>query len=372
MIICIISYNYPTTFHTDSIFVKQLVDTFAKQGHECIVVSPYNFLHYKRIISSYWEYFVDDKHCVKVLRPYFLSFSNLHFGKFRVSDWIHDIVVESTLKKLKSKPDIVYGHFWYSAIEGYKYAKQYNIPLFVATGESKITLKLNEKTKAFCEYVKGVICVSTKNKDESVRLGLISESKCKVFPNAIDSQLFKKLNRQDCRNKLKLPQGVFIVAFVGWFSNRKGVLRVSEAINKLSGDSIFSIFIGKGEDSPNCQNILFEGPVQHNKIPEYLNAADVFVLPTLHEGCCNAIIEAMACGLPIISSNLSFNWDVLDETNSIMIDPNNIDEIANAIKILKENKTQRDILAAGSLKKSERLILENRASGIVNFIKNNI
>ena len=116
--------------------------------------------------------------------------------------------------------------------------------------------------------------------------------------------------------------------------------------------------------------MLFEGRLLHEQIPIYLNAADVFVLPTLKEGCCNAVVEAMACGLPIISSNLAFNWDVLDETNSIMIDPQNIQQIRDAIIKLRDDSVLRKRLAEGALRKAESLTIDQRAKEIMKFFTN--
>jgi glycosyltransferase involved in cell wall biosynthesis len=113
---------------------------------------------------------------------------------------------------------------------------------------------------------------------------------------------------------------------------------------------------------------LYKGPLRHEAIPNYLNASDVFVLPTLREGCCNAIVEAMSCGLPIISSNLSFNLDVLDNTNSILIDPNDIDAIAVAIKKLRDDKELRRQMSEASLKKAKELNIYQRAKDIISFI----
>ena len=164
-----------------------------------------------------------------------------------------------------------------------------------------------------------------------------------------------------------MPQEGFIIAFVGWFNERKGSLRVAEAINRIGG--VKSIFVGKGDQEPQCDGILFKGVVPHEQVPTYLGAADCFVLPTLAEGCCNAVIEAMACGLPVISSNLPFNWDVLDETNSIMVDPNNVNEISTAIIKLRDDNNLREKLSVGAQKKVASLTIDNRAKAIIDFME---
>ena len=371
MNICFISYMYPGKHNTsDFAFVKQLVDAIAQLGNHCFVLAPFNISHYRKLSKSKEEY-VCGKGVVTVYRPGYLSFSNVHVGRFYPSRWAYKRALNKAFKMMDVRPDAIYGHFWSSAYSGYEYAKTNSIPLFVATGESEIG-KLFTQPKGlneFCEYISGVICVSSKNRDESIALKLTTAEKCAVFPNAVNAELFKKLDKRQCREKLGMPMDAFIVAFVGWFTERKGSRRVAEAISQIQDEPIYSIFIGKGEQTPNCDNILFEGALPHEEVPLYLNAADIFVLPTLHEGCCNAVVEAIACGLPVVSSNLPFNWDVLDETNSIMVDPNNIDEIAKAICELRDNLNKCETLSEGALRKAQRLTINQRAESIMEFLK---
>lgn len=374
MNLCFITQNYPGKHNTtDYAFVKQLVDAIAKEGHNCFVLAPYNITHYRKF-SKKTDRYNSGKGCVIVYRPYYLSFSQFHIGRFYPNKWFYKRAISKAFRMLETKPDAIYGHFWDSAYQGYEYAKKYNIPLFVATGESDIKQMFSPKEDKdeFCDYVSGVICVSSKNRDESISLGLTSLEKCKVFPNSINADQFKKLDQKQCREHLGLPDNVFIMAFVGWFNDRKGVVRVSDAIKQIQGEEVYSLFIGKGTLNPDCNNILFKGSVPHDEIPYYLNAADVFVLPTLHEGCCNAVVEAMACGLPIISSNRPFNWDVLNADNSIMVDPENVNEIGEALQNLRDDDERRSRLANGALEMAKNLTIEKRAQGIISFIQSRI
>lgn len=369
MNILVVTPDYPNKYKVHYPFVKQLVDEFAKQGHCCSVISPYSVNNNRRFYKT-----VEMDGSVAVYRPNYLSFSNLRIGKLRLTDYFRTKAIIRATRRLPQRPEVVYCHFWETVVWAYPYAVKNHIPLFVASGESSISefFGAEEYPRKVADYVSGVICVSTKNKEESVSLGLTTEEKCLVKPNAVNSNLFKKLDKMDCRKKLGFPQDAFIVSFVGAFIERKGVKRVADAIKQISGEPVFSCFIGRGAQNPDCDNILFKGELKHEEIPVYLNAADVFVLPTLAEGCCNAIVEAMSCGLPIISSNLPFNWDVLDDKNSIMIDPMDTAAIKGAIVQLQSNKQLRSDMAASSLAKALNLTIDKRAESIVHFFESNV
>ena len=366
MNILIVTPDYPDKYRDNYPFVKQLVDEFARQGQHCSVIAPYSITKNKRF------YKVEEQEgLVTVYRPNYVSFSNLKIGGCRLSDYFRRKAILRASKKLKAYPDVVYCHFWESAVDAFPYASKNKIPLFVASGESSIASLINpdEITPQIRQYVSGVICVSSKNKEESISLGLTTGDKCFVKPNAVNNKLFKPADRALCRQKLGFPEDAFIVCFVGSFKESKGPNRLSAAINKLVEKPVYSIFIGRGGIEPDCDNILYKGPLRHEQIPEYLCASDVFVLPTLKEGCCNAIVEAMSCGLPIISSNLSFNWDVLDETNSIMIDPNDVNAIADAIRTMHADRDRLREMGMASLRKAADLTIPERAAAILGFIR---
>ena len=331
MNIYVISPTYPSLNHPVNTFIKQIVDEWADLGHNCTVVAPFS------ITKSRWrspskEIQVTEKgNTVLIYRPHYISLSNLKLFGVHISTFLRNRAFNRVFKRLAPDADVMYGHFWHNAVGGFKYAYKNQIPLFVACGESSLSEEwASPKNKTFIDYVKGIVCVSTKNRDSLLDMRIATANKCIILPNAYNPKKFHHLDRLKCRKRLNIPEEIFIVAFVGTFSHRKGISRLSAAIKRSTGETIHSFFIGgEGGESPDCNNILFKGIVQHEELKYYLNAANCFVLPTLAEGCSNAIVEALACGLPIISSDLPFNHDILNKDNSILIDPNNIEELSN-------------------------------------------
>jgi len=315
-----------------------------------------------------------------VYSPRYYIFPKIKIGKLSLHNWSRALfykALEKTYKKNKFKPDVVYSHFIQAGIAGVRLAHKYKIPSFIANGEADTidSLKLNspKSVKQTLENVTGIISVSTKNKNEIKQLSNNDKAvmdKVTIIVNAVDNKRFFKQDKVRMREKLGWDKDKFIVAFTGTFIERKGVLRLAHALDRF--DDVYSVFMGVGPQKPECKNILHCGRVNNAQLGDYLNASDVFVLPTQAEGCCNAIVEAVACGLPVVSSDREFNYDVLDESCSILIDPDDENAIYNAVDKLKTDVEYRTKLAKGSEVKADKLSLDFRVDKIQEFINSMI
>lgn len=384
--LAVIASDFPAPGHPAYVFVEQLVNAMVDLGEQVTVIAPQSITrHYLRHvplfpIKSTAKSLLGNEY--EVYRPYYLSLGNCP----SLVQKLLNVFRTRGIKKILESQDInvLYAHFWENAMPVYKYASKHNLPLFVACGEGDEALEnlkesLTDSTRGeLCKAVNGVISVSSENKRKCIDFNLIDSDKIEVFPNCVNTDLFKPSVNPNLKKKLGIEEDDFTISFVGGFIHRKGAKRVASAISKLGDPHIKSIFIGQpfANDSelPECEGIVFKGPLKHDDIPAYLNCSDVFVLPTLKEGCCNAIVEALSCGLPIISSDGVFNDDIIDSNNSIRIDPLDLDAIAIAIKKMKEDKSFYKNLQTNILKNRSKFSIIGRAQRIIGFVnshKNN-
>ena len=373
MYILVCSPSFPTKKTIDFVFVEQLCRAFADLGHKVTVIAPQSLtkclVRHVPLAKRYYRYKTVNGKIIEVYRPCTISLGKagvkIRFGTYEQA-------VKRAFRKLKSKPDVCYGHFWQCIFALFPLAKTAGIPLCGASGEEDVSYyvhKPDDYIKCIRQYLSGVVSVSTKNQQECFTLNLVTLDKSIVIPNAIDQSLFHQLNKEQCRKELGLSPNDFIVAFVGQFMPRKGTLRLNDALKTINDRRIKAIFIGSGLEDPDYEGIIHKGRVNHDDLPQWLSASDIFVLPTENEGCCNAIIEAMACGLPIVSTDAPFNYDVLDENNSIMVDCHDVSAIATAICTLRDDHNLRDRLAEGALQTAKELSISRRADRIIKFIK---
>lgn len=373
--------SYPNSVEPyRSVFFRELIYKLADLGVECHVLSPVSITKYRRklhkIPKEVTEY-TQSGSIVKVYHPRTLSFSAKKIGKWNtmyLTEKNAERIAVKVYKKLGVEFDCVYGHFFLGGgLVAAKIAQKYNVPAFIAYGECSFETEVSSKYKICDKYmkgVKGIIAVSTKNKVDLEKRNFAKDIPVLLSVNSINTEQFYSKDKDKCRKKLGLPEKDFIVGFVGYFIERKGSDRLLEACKDLSDVSL--AFAGRGENKPIGKNVIFCKSIEHEDVCDFLNAIDVFVLPTRNEGCSNAIVEAMACESAIISSNLQFNLDVLNNNNSILIDPNNVEEIRDAIMMLKDNLEMRERLAKQALIDSKKLSLDNRANNILSFIENEI
>lgn len=291
-----------------------------------------------------------------VLAPKYLSFSNIPVLN-RLNDYFFKRSVQKAYRRIKINIDFIYAHFLFGPGRAAKRLFfKFGTPFYIALGESRFRQEFYKKKSDIQEtfdVANGIISVSNEIKNRIFNAGYrLKTNKLLIAPNGVDFKKFYPMNQREARKNLGINYEDFIVIFVGAFSHRKGIERLDKALIEMN-ENIKAIFIGQGAYKPTYDNIIYSGPLEHNMLSYYLNASDVFVLPTVNEGSSNAIIEAIACGLPVISANETFNADILEDSYSLKVNPLNIEDIKDAIGKLYNNHE----LAENMAKKAEEFSL---------------
>ena len=376
--ICFILDWYPTPTNSGCIFAKHLICAIADQGFDCVVIAPRIKNAQKENVPYERNETTENGSPIRIYTPTYLHLSSRK-QVMKLSMNNHFKAVMKVIKNEKLHPDAVYGHFIYQCgLTSARVGKKLGIPSYCACGENSTRLiPGNEPYSTGMNYsgwkeilseLTGIISVSSYNKELLLKNGFYDDAqRIAVFPNGFDSRKFYPMDKTEARKKLGFPADRFIIAFTGAFTERKGIDKLNNALKHC--DDVCSVFLGDGECKPDCQNILFCGKVANDKVALYLNAADVFVLPTKGEGCCNAIVEALACGLPVISSDLAFNDDILNDENSIRVNVEDERQIADAIIRLKEDTELKTKLSQGAVAFSETLDIVERAKNILTFMR---
>lgn len=377
--------GYPYNGSSSCVFARNLIVAIADSGINCTVITPQIITPgklKKRSIPYFHNDVSPDGNIIPVYAPMYVYFP-ASSGLTKLSMNNHYNAVLRTMKKEKINVDAIYGHFIFQCgLTASRIGKELNIPSFLGAGESDKLMPGNQRNHGVYEKginklnwqkylagLSGIICVSEWTKKLLFDNGFLSKGQLEravVLPNGVNRDLFYPADKLQSRKKLGLPKSDFIVLFVGAFNDNKGVMRVAEALKKLPGAK--SVFLGSGSLIPDCDNTLFCGSCDNKLVAQYMQASDCFVLPTKSEGCCNAILEALSCGLPVISSDLPFNDGILDKKNSIRVNPNNVDEIAVAIKELCQNTDYKDLLSKGAVIFSENLGIDKRAQNVIKFM----
>jgi glycosyltransferase involved in cell wall biosynthesis len=158
------------------------------------------------------------------------------------------------------------------------------------------------------------------NLAERARRGGVPDHRVETIPNGIDGERFRPIDRAAARARLALPQDGGLIVSVGHLSPRKGFHRVIRSLPRIvehCPGARLAIVGGPGAEGNNrtdlealagklglADRVRFVGPKPPDEVACWLSAADVFVLASDFEGCPNVVLEAMACGRPVVATRV--------------------------------------------------------------------
>lgn len=182
-----------------------------------------------------------------------------------------------------------------------------------------------------------VLALSELEKENLIKLGVPRE-KIKKFTYWIDLELFRPIERITARDKLGIDKFAFVVLFVGRLIKEKGIHLVLDIANKMKDIEFYIIGDGPLRDyvikaSRELKNVHYVGSVENSSLPVWLSAANVLIVPSINEeGFGRVIIEALACGIPVVGSNLGGIPEAIGSSHVGKIVPPTPEDFVKAIR----------------------------------------
>jgi teichuronic acid biosynthesis glycosyltransferase TuaC len=230
------------------------------------------------------------------------------------------------------KPTIIDAHFAYpDGFAAAQLAKQHHLKLTITLRGSKdewlIGTSREPQLREALSAATQLFAVSDSLKRDVAQKLLGPNVKCTVVGNGVDLVKFERVDKHEARRKLQIAQDADVVIGVGSLIERKGFHRVIPLIQslKLKYPKLIYLIVGGGATHGDLkshltklarehgveENVIFCGSQLPSELKWFYGAADVFALATEHEGWANVFLEAMACGLPVISTLVGGNSQVV-------------------------------------------------------------
>lgn len=256
--------------------------------------------------------------------------------------------------------DVIDAHYFFpDGVAASIIAKELNKPLAITARGTDINLFADYKTsgamiKNAAEHSSTIICVADSLRQKLIAKG-VNADKISVLRNGVDNTIFYQLaedEREDLKQKLNML-GLTVLA-VGNLSKVKGFDLLLDAIAKLSDVKL--VIVGEGEEKETLKRkadalnlykrVKFVTNINQNELCEYYNAADVLALSSVREGMPNVVLESIACGTPVVATNVGGVSEVLNENCGIIIQNRDLNELVAAIKETLGGKFNRNSVAA--------------------------
>jgi glycosyltransferase involved in cell wall biosynthesis len=266
---------------------------------------------------------------IRVYHPRFLSLPGL---LRRLDGWSMALASLGLMRRLKRQgAQLIDAHFAYPDGEAAaRLGRWFGLPVTITLRGTEVphshNAALRPRLLRALQAASWIFAVSDSLRRLAIELGAGAET-IEVVGNGIDTTRFHPVDRAAARRKHGLPADAVVLVSVGALVERKGMHRVIDCLPALIERHPGLHYLIVGGASPEGDNraeldaqaarlglsdrVHFAGALPSDDLKWALSAADVFVLATRNEGWANVFLEAMACGLPVVSTDVGGNAEVV-------------------------------------------------------------
>ena len=304
--------------------------------------------------------------------------------------------------------DLMYSHYWLSGLVGNALRQVWHIPLvqmFHTLGEMKNRVaqspaERETEQRVNCEgeimrFVDQLIAATPLEKNQMSWLYGADSNKISIHPPGVDQKRFKPMNQAEARRFIGIPAEHQMILFVGRIQPLKGIDILLEALGlvkkrnpKLVKNVCVSIIGGDPNPDSEIEQvefqrldelrkklniedlITFRGAKDQDTLVYYYAAAEMVVMPSHYESFGMVAIEAMACGTPVIASDVGgLSFSIEDSYNGYLVPGRNPQALADKIALLLKYPVLRDQLSDQARAWVERYSWTNIADELLEVFK---
>ena len=315
-----------------------------------------------------------------------------------VEQFAQQVAVEA--RKRQRRYDVLHAHYYFSALAGLRLREQLKLRLFVTfhtlgiMKEQYAGIVDQQRIAAETAIIAGVdaIVASTElEKADLIEWHDVPPDKVHIVHPGVDHHLFRPYDQHAARKALGLDQAAHLILFVGRIDPIKGIHTLIDAFDRLltedagalrpsrllliGGDPEDERFWRTGEGRALRQEIderqleeqvVLLGSRPHEELARYYAAADLVVVPSAYETFGFVALEAMACGSPVIASNVGgLHYLVQDRVNGRLFDPGDSDELCAIMRELLGDRAQRELLGKQAAASSHRYCWDKQAEKLL-------
>ncbi len=347
--------HFPLTGSGSGVYTQNIADSLVKKGHEVCIIMPENENVTKQDkVKIHPVYFNNGNNIEGELPfnfPCFTTHPRSTTTFYNLTEEELNQYINAFQKALEEEimtfnPDIIHaGHIW--LLPGI--AANYNIPLIItAHGTDLIGYQETDRYKKVAEHAaasaENIITISKENSDLVSACFPFAKEKTVLIPNGYNSDniYYENTNKDEFLKQFGINRHYNkVVSFTGKFTELKGIDILLKAAQIYENNDTLTVLAGDGElfdemnnlaQTLNLNNIVFIKNQPHEILRKLYSIADVSLVTSRSEAFGLVVIEAMACGTPVIGTNLGGIPDIITEDTGMLFEPENFEELAHKVK----------------------------------------
>jgi teichuronic acid biosynthesis glycosyltransferase TuaC len=258
--------------------------------------------------------------------------------------------------------DVIDAHYVYpDGAAAVRLGARLGIPVVISARGTDVNVfsrmpLIRSQIRRALEAAAGVVAVSDALKQRMVELG-IEAGRIAVIRNGIDRALFFRRDRRAARLRLGLDPETRLLVTVGALAPVKGIDRLIDALGLIGDERLKLVVIGEGPERARLQQridtrglgsrVTLAGARPQMELPDWYSAADLFCLASHREGCPNVVIEAIACGIPVVAPDVGGVGELVsDQTCGRLVPAPTAEAFAETIRSALEQNWNAEAIAA--------------------------